>query len=182
MLVYTVAEFGKPSTGDRTGSRFFVISQNIRYSSRLATGSQGSCWYALSLSTHNNRNSGEKGSLVGQAILTPQNAFSLHRPGDADRDLTFLQISFTVALGSLTYGYAAAILGNVSSSTLDKQSVLIHKLYVIETKIANTFRHQTLEKGLFYEYMKLDPVGPGKNHTDTIIAVWNTILHVGGIL
>lgn len=50
----------------------------------------------------------------------------------------------------MTYGYAAAILGN------------------------------TLEKAAFYEYMKLELEGPGAAHTTSIIAWWNTILYVGG--
>lgn len=55
-----------------------------------------------------------------------------------------------VTLGSLTYGYNAAILGN------------------------------TFSKPAFYTYEKLDPTGPGEAHTGTLIALWNALTYVGG--
>jgi MFS family permease len=41
---------------------------------------------------------------------------------------------------------------------------------------------QTLEKPIFYKYMKLSTTGPGAAHATSIIAWWNTILYLGGFL
>jgi MFS family permease len=78
-------------------------------------------------------------------------------------------VSVTAAFGSLTYGYAAAILGNVS-----------FPLSLRINKGTDWLVLQTLEKAAFYEYMNLELEGPGAANTTSIIAWWNTILYVGG--
>ncbi|KAK5058471.1 hypothetical protein LTR69_006876 [Exophiala sideris] len=88
------------------------------------------------------------------------------------------QISLTAALGSLTYGYAAAVLGNVSAPAHLAQMHSVDK----DQQMLICLGNQTLEKAPFYAYMKLDPEGAGLSHADTIIAVWNTILYAGGII
>lgn len=56
----------------------------------------------------------------------------------------------TVSLGSFTYGYAITSLANV------------------------------LSQPAFYVAMKLDPVGPGRDHATSIIAWWNCIIYAAG--
>jgi MFS family permease len=56
------------------------------------------------------------------------------------------------AIGSLTYGYTISILGN------------------------------NLGKPEFYTYLGLSTTGPDKGHTESLIAAWNCLLYVGGLL
>lgn len=55
-------------------------------------------------------------------------------------------------IGSFTYGYNIAILST------------------------------TLSKPDFFLYMKLDPVGPGKGYTNSIISALNCLLYVGAVM
>jgi MFS family permease len=41
---------------------------------------------------------------------------------------------------------------------------------------------QALTKASFYESLKLDPVGPGASHVQTIETAWNVVLYGGGII
>lgn len=56
------------------------------------------------------------------------------------------------SIGSFTYGYTISILGNA------------------------------LGKPDFYAYLALSPVGPGSAHTQSLIAAWNCLLYVGGLI
>ncbi|KAF7186641.1 MFS glucose transporter mfs1 [Pseudocercospora fuligena] len=61
-------------------------------------------------------------------------------------------IALAATMGSLTYGYTNAILGG------------------------------TLTKASFFEYMKLDPTGPGARHVETIETALNGVVYGGGFL
>ncbi|OCK80946.1 general substrate transporter [Lepidopterella palustris CBS 459.81] len=63
-----------------------------------------------------------------------------------------LLVVVVAAIGSLSYGYSISILGN------------------------------TLSKPDFYVYMKISTTGPGKGYAQSIIAAWNCLLYVGGMI
>lgn len=61
-------------------------------------------------------------------------------------------MALVAAISSLSYGYVISILGN------------------------------TLSKPAFYEYMGLELTGPGASHTETLVAVWNSLLYIGALI
>ncbi|KAK4501065.1 hypothetical protein PRZ48_006871 [Zasmidium cellare] len=71
----------------------------------------------------------------------------MHRPSWYN-----ILIAMAATMGSLTYGYTNAILGD------------------------------TLTKASFFEYMKLDPEGPGAKHVQTIETIWNGMVYTGGTI